>query len=166
MNNTLKMKEVETAFELDKFWTLFKDYINELAENATRGEELDKNYFFSDEYKNMIERLKARKKNPLKLLFFKLEQEVIGFMMYCTYFDEAGKSLLAEFYLCPDKRNSGYGMKAYRMAEDQIIEEGASYIELTPTNSNNQRFWERVGFARTDDLDEDGKNFYRKYFGN
>ena len=44
--------------------------------------------------------------------------------------------------------------------ENQIIKEGASYIELTPTNSNNQRFWERVGFTRTDDLDEDGKNFY------
>ena len=164
MSVELKMKEVKTAARLQEFWALFKDYINELAENATHGEELDRNHFFSDEYKNMIERLNRREKNPLKLLFFKLQQETIGFMMYCTYFDEDGKSLLAEFYICPDKRNSGYGKKAYRMAENQIAKEGASYIELTPTNHINERFWERAGFIRTNDLDEDGKNFYRKFF--
>ncbi|MFW5790719.1 MAG: GNAT family N-acetyltransferase [Bacillota bacterium] len=164
MDNRLKMKEVKTDIELQEFWKLFKDYITELSENSTYGEELDKNHFFSSEYKNMIEKLNTREKNPLKLLFFKLQEEVIGFMMYCTYFDEDGKSLLAEFYICPEMRNSGYGRRAYRMAEAQIIREGASYIELTPTNSINERFWEREGFARTNDLDEDGKNFYRKLF--
>ncbi len=164
MDNRLKMKEVKTDIELHEFWKLFKDYITELSENETHGEELDKNHFFSEEYKNMIEKLNAREKNPLKLLFFKLQEEVVGFMMYCTYFDEDGKSLLAEFYICPENRNSGYGRKAYRLAEDQIIREGASYIELTPTNSINQRFWEREGFTRTNELDEDGKYFYRKFF--
>ena len=164
MSVKLEIKEVKTAAGLQEFWALFKDYINELVENATHGEEFDKNYFFSEEYKNMIEKLNTRENNPLKLLFFKVQGKVIGFIMYCTYFDEDGKSLLAEFYICPDKRNSGYGKKAYRMAEDQIIREGASYIELTPTNHINERFWERAGFIRTNDLDEDGKNFYRKFF--
>ncbi len=48
--------------------------------------------------------------------------------------------------------------------KNQIAREGASYIELTPTNHINERFWERAGFIRTNDLDEDGKNFYRKFF--
>ena len=76
--------------------------------------------------------------------------------MYVTYFDEGGKCLLMEYYVKPDYRGLGYGKLAYFKAERYINEEGALYIELTPTNESNEIFWTNIGFNKSKDLDEDG----------
>lgn len=83
--------------------------------------------------------------------------------MYVTYFDEDGKSFLMEYYIEPNYRRLGYGKSAYLEAEKHINEEGALYIELTPTNEANERFWSSVGFAKSMDKDEDNKYYYRKF---
>lgn len=75
--------------------------------------------------------------------------------MYVTYFDEGGKCFLMEYYVKPDYRGLGYGKLAYFKAERYINEEGALYIELTPTNESNERFWTSIGFNKSNDLDGD-----------
>ena len=50
MDNRLKMKEVKTDIVLHEFWKLFKDYITELSENKTHGEELDKNHLLQNDF--------------------------------------------------------------------------------------------------------------------
>lgn len=70
---------------------------------------------------------------------------------------------MMEYYVKPDYRGLGYGKLAYSKAEKHIEEEGALYIELTPTNELNEIFWTGVGFKKPNDLDEDNKYYYRKY---
>ena len=96
-------------------------------------------------------------------MFINKEEITIGFLMYVTYFDESGKCFLMEYYIEPDYRELGYGKLAYSKAEKYINEEGALYIELTPTNESNEGFWTSIGFNKSKDLDEDNKYYYRKY---
>jgi len=161
MSNNLKLSIVVEESDVMIFWKLFNNYINELSLNASLGDEFDLDYFYSDEYRNAIEELRIRDKNPLKICFIQ-EEAIIGFLMYVTYFDEDGKCFLMEYYLEPKYRNQGYGKLAYLKAEQHIRNEGALYIELTPTNEANERFWSGVGFEKSADVDEDNKHYYRK----
>lgn len=84
--------------------------------------------------------------------------------MYVTYFDECEKCLLMEYYIEPNYWSLGYGKLVYSKAERYINDEGALYIELTPTNEANERFWSSVGFKKSMDMDEDNKYYHRKSF--
>lgn len=161
MSNNLKLSLVEKEPDVTTFWELFNNYINELSLNVSLGDEFDLDYFYSDEYRGAIEELRIRNINPLRILFIQ-EEAIIGFIMYVTYFDEGGKCFLMEYYIEPKYRNQGYGKSAYLRAEQYIRHEGALYIELTPTNEANERFWSSVGLEKSTDVDEDNKHYYRK----
>lgn len=160
-NLELGLSIIEKESDVAAFWKLFNNYINELFHNVSIGDEFDLDYFYSDEYRDAIEELRARDINPLRICFIH-EAAMIGFLMYVTYFDEGGKCLLMEYYIEPKYRNQGYGKFAYLKAEQLIKNEGALYIELTPTNEANERFWSSVGFDKSTDVDEDNKHYYRK----
>ena len=162
MSNDLALSIVKNKSDVATFWKLFDSYINELSINASVGDDFDLDYFYSDEYRDAIEELRIRDRNPLRILFINKEEEIIGFLMYVTYFDEDGKCFLMEYYIQPNYRNLGYGKLAYLNAENHINDEGALYIELTPTNESNERFWGSVGFKKSEDMDEDNKYYYRK----
>ncbi|WMM23961.1 GNAT family N-acetyltransferase [Tissierella sp. MB52-C2] len=162
MSNSLTLSIVKNKADVTTFWKLFDSYINELSINASLGDDFDLDYFYSDEYRDAIEELRIRDKNPLRILFINKEEIIIGFLMYVTYFDEDGKCFLMEYYIQPNYRNLGYGNSAYLKAENHINDEGALYIELTPTNEANERFWSGVGFEKSEDMDEDNKYYYRK----
>lgn len=161
MSNHLKLSLVEKEPDVMTFWEFFNNYMNELSLNASLGDEFDLDYFYSDEYRDAIEELRIRNINPLRILFIQ-EEAIIGFIMYVTYFDEGGKCFLMEYYIEPKYRNQGYGKLAYLRAEQYVRQEGALYIELTPTNEENERFWSSVGFEKSADVDEDNKHYYRK----
>lgn len=162
MSNSLTLSIVKNKADVTTFWKLFDSYINELSVNASLGDDFDLDYFYSDEYRDAIEELRIRDRNPLRILFINKEEIIIGFLMYVTYFDEDGKCFLMEYYIQPNYRNLGYGNSAYLNAENHINDEGALYIELTPTNESNERFWSGVGFEKSEDMDEDNKYYYRK----
>jgi GNAT superfamily N-acetyltransferase len=162
MSNDLALSIVKNKADVAAFWKLFDSYINELSVNISLGDDFDLDYFYSDEYRDAIEKLRIRDKNPLRILFINKEEIIIGFLMYVTYFDEDGKCFLMEYYIQPNYRNLGYGKSAYLKAEKYINDEGALYIELTPTNELNERFWSGVGFKKSEDMDEDNKYYYRK----
>ena len=164
MSNDLALSIVKNKADVAAFWKLFDSYINELSVNISLGDDFDLDYFYSDEYRDAIEELRIRDRNPLRILFINKEEEIIGFLMYVTYFDEEGKCFLMEYYIQPNYRNLGYGKSAYLKAENHINDEGALYIELTPTNESNERFWSSVGFEKSEDMDEDNKYYYRKLF--
>lgn len=127
MKDNLELLIVKSKYDVEIFWKLFDSYINELSINASFGDGFDLDYFHSNEYRDLIEDLRIRDRNPLRICFFRKEDINIGFIMYVTYFDE-----------------------------------GALYIELTPVNKNNERFWTSVGFSKSLDMDEDNKHYYRK----
>lgn len=164
MSNSLELSIVKNKSDVVTFWKLFDNYINELSLNASLGDEFDLDYFYSDEYREAIEKLRIRCTNALRIFFINKEEIIIGFLMYVTYFDEGGKCFLMEYYIEPNYRNLGYGKLAYLKAEKHINDEGALYIELTPTNEANERFWSSVGFKKSEDMDEDNKYYYRRLF--
>jgi len=162
MSNNLELSILKNKSELLEFWRLLDKYIDELSVAVSLGDEFDLEYFYSDEYRDTIENLRTREINPLKIFLVKKKETIIGFLMYVTYFDEDGKCFLMEYNIEPNYRGKGYGKLIYFKAEQYIKEEGALYIELTPTNDKNERFWSSVGFMKTMDVDEDNKYYYRK----
>ena len=155
---------IKKKSDVKVFWDLFDDYIEELSENATFGDEFDLDSFYSKEYRDSLEQLRTNSTDPLKIFFIKQEGLNIGFLIYITYFDRERKSLLMEYYIQPKYRNAGYGKSIYFEAEEEMKSEDAKYIELTATNEDNERFWKGVGFEKTEDKDEDNKYIYRKHF--
>lgn len=162
MNSNLELLIAKNKSDVELFWSLFDSYINELSLNATYGDEFDLEYFYSNEYRDAIESLRIRDNNPLKICFLQKESVIIGFVMYVTYFDEGGKCFLMEYYIKPEYRNLGYGKSFYSKVEKHVNDEGALYIELTPSNARNERFWTSIGFIKSLDMDKDNKYYYRK----
>lgn len=162
INNHLELFITKRESDVETFWKLFDSYINELSLNTSFGDDFDLEYYYSDEYRGAIEKLRTRYTNPLNILLILNEGITIGFLMYVTYFDEGGKCFLMEYYIEPNFRNIGHGKSVYSMAEKYIYEEGAKYIELTPTNEANERFWRSMGLTKSTDMDEDNKYYYRK----
>lgn len=162
MEKNLRLFMAKNEYDIVTFWNMFDNYINELSLNASFGDEFDLEYFYSDEYRNAIDELRTRETNPLRIFFITKDEIIIGFLMYATYFDEDGKCFLMEYCIEPEYRKLGYGKLAYLMVQKHIKDEGASYIELTPTNESNERFWSSVGFRKSTDMDEDNKCYYRK----
>lgn len=162
MSDNLELSVVKSKSDVAIFWNIFDNYINELSLSVSFGDEFDLEYFYSDEYRDAVEVLGIRDRDPLRIIFMKKEEVIIGFLMYITYFDEGGKCLLMEYYIEPNHRNEGYGRSAYLKAEKYIHDEGALYIELTPTNESNERFWNSIGFEKSEDMDEDNKYYYKK----
>jgi GNAT superfamily N-acetyltransferase len=158
----LKVFAAKDQSDVDIFWGLFNSYINELSLHVSMGDDFDLDYFYSDEYREIIEELRTRDINPLNLFLIHKDGTVLGFLMYVTYFDEGGKCFLMEYYIEPTYRNLGYGEFAYSMVEKHVYADGAKYIELTPTNDANERFWRSVGYMKSSDMDEDHKYIYRK----
>lgn len=161
MSDCINLYLVQSKSDMMKFWDLFNTYINELSRNISIGDEFDREYFYSDEYRDAVEQLRTRAVNPLRIYLIETSG-IVGFCMYVTYFDEQGKCFLMEYYMEPEYRNLGFGKRAYSEIEQYIKEEGAAFIELTPTNEANLRFWSGLGFEITGDMDEDHKYFYRK----
>ncbi|WP_410768947.1 GNAT family N-acetyltransferase [Fontibacillus sp. BL9] len=162
MSKTIQLCLAQSESDIKLFWDTFNNYINELALHVSLVDDFDLDYFHSDEYRDAIEKLRIRTNNPLRKFIVKTEEAVIGFFMYVTYFDENGKCFLMEYYIEPQYRSLGYGSAVFFQAEKSIHEEGASYIELTPTNEANERFWTKLGFVKSTDMDEDNKFYYRK----
>ncbi len=161
MSDCIHLSLARSESDVLVFWELFNKYIHELSLNISIGDEFDLEYFYSDEYRQAVEQLRTRAVNPLKIYLISAGT-ILGFCMHVTYFDEQGKCFVMEYYIEPEFRNQGYGKLAFLEIEKHIKNEGAPFIELTPTNEANLRFWCGLGFEMTGDMDEDHKFIYRK----
>lgn len=147
--------------ELPAFWERFDRYITELFSGELIGDSDDLDYFLSGEYRDTIESLFSRDQNPLQVLLFERDGEVIGFATVVVYLNEDGKAFVLEYGVEPSHRGQGLGAQFYTLLCGYLRDRGAAYVELTPSNERNQRFWQMQGLAPMPDLDEDGKPYWR-----
>ena len=153
---SIKIYEIESFKDLNLFWNMFHDYINYIFEISPPSKETFE-YFLSEEYKNSVLELSERDFNPLKIIFFKNEEKIIGFATYIIYIDESGKSIILEYCINKEFRNKGLGKIAYSKLQEKMIKEGAKTIELTPTNKKNELFWKSNDFSDTSVFCQDGR---------
>lgn len=158
---SIKIYEIESFKDLNLFWNMFHDYINYIFETSPLSKETFE-YFLSKEYKNSVLELSERDFNPLKIIFFKEKDKIIGFATYIIYIDEIGKSIILEYCINKEFRNKGLGKIAYSKLQEKMIKEGAKTIELTPTNKRNELFWKYNGFSNTRIFLQDGRTLLIK----
>ena len=141
---SIKIYEIESFKDLNLFWNMFHDYINYIFETSPLSKETFE-YFY-----------------PLKIIFFKEKDKILGFATYIIYIDEKGKSIILEYCINKEFRNKGLGKIAYSKLQERMIKEGAKTIELTPTNKRNELFWKNNGFSDTMIFCQDGRHLLIK----
>lgn len=159
----IKIKNVESYKDLALFWDMFYEYINDIFETSSEDPKI-LNYFLSEDYKKEVINLSERDFNPLRIVFFTLNEKIIGFATYMIFINEFGKSKILEFYINKDFRAQSLGTLSFLKLQKQMIKEGAKLIELTPTNNRNQSFWIENGFKKTSLFYNDGRNILTKTF--
>ena len=124
---SIKIYEIESFKDLNLFWNMFHDYINYIFQTSPLSKETFE-YFLSKEYKDSVLELSERDFNPLKIIFFKEKDKIIGFATYIIYIDESGKSIILEYCINKEFRNKGLGKIAYSKLQEKMIKEGAKTI--------------------------------------
>ncbi|MDZ4993376.1 GNAT family N-acetyltransferase [Clostridium perfringens] len=158
---SIKIYPLESFKDLDLFWNMFYDYINHIFETTPNFKKAFE-YFFSEEYKNTVIKLSERDFNPLRIVFFKDEEKILGFATYIIYVDECGKSIILEYCINKEFREQGLGKLSYTKLQEVMIKEGAKTIELTPTSKRNEAFWKTNGFSDSMIFYEDGRRLLKK----
>lgn len=157
----IEIKNIESYKDLNLFWDMFYKYINEMFETSLEDKNI-LNYFLSKDYKREVINLSERDFNPLKMVFFTLNNKIIGFSTYIVFIHDCGKSVILEYFIDKAFRNQNLGTLSFLKLQKQMIKEGAKLIELTPTTNENQLFWEENGFKKTSLFYVDGRNILLK----
>ena len=108
----------------------------------------EQQYLLSKDYQNRIESLCNRKTDPIRRVFLKENDTVIGFLVYCIYTLEDGKCFILDFYIIPSRRCEGVGSAFFADFKKRAFLEGAAYFELNTHCVRALRFWERQGFLQ------------------
>ena len=154
---------VENEADIDFYWKMFYKYVVELLENDPSNGEEDFKYFLGKEYKEKIMNSFRRDTHKLEIVFLQSNGKDIGFAVYVIYDKEDGKCFILEFCITPENRNKGIGKLFFKMLSEQILNENATYFALHPSNENNKRFWENLGFINTLYMDEYGNFIYENH---
>lgn len=159
MDNQIMVKELTTAEGTARFWEALyayfqRDLFPDDGSNPDREEDLD--YFLGSEYRETIEGLRRREKDPLYYLAFLRDGREVGFAMPATYPSEDGKCLIMEFWVLPEYRGGGTGGACARALLDWARGNGAAYFELNAEGEPRRRFWASLGF-QPNGVDEWGK---------
>lgn len=152
----IEIKAIKSYKDLDLFWDMFYEYINDFLENCSEDNEI-LNYFLSEEYKKEVINLNKQDFNPLEIVFFTLNHTIIGFATYIIFVHQNGKSVILEYSILPEFRHKNYGTLAFLKLQKKMIKEGAKLIELTPTNNRNKLFWKNNGFDDSSLFYSDGR---------
>lgn len=170
MEQELNITYAEGQKDIDLFWERQERYfLTDIMPNVNLGDPLteeDVEWFLSQEYKDCIMKLYYRVTDPLSIAFFNLGKETIGFAVYVIYHPEDHKCFITDYCIFPSYRNKGLGKSSFAVLEKELVQKGATYIDLNVSNTRNRRFWESNGFFKTD-LSDDRNNFiYRKILKN
>ncbi|MDZ5253557.1 GNAT family N-acetyltransferase [Clostridium sp. LIBA-8841] len=158
---SIKIYPIESFKDLDLFWNMFHDYINHIFEITPNFKKAFE-YFLSEEYKDALIKLSERDFNPLRIVFFKDEEKILGFATYIIHVDQCGKSIILEYCINKEFRKKGLGRLSYTKLQEIMVKEGAKTIELTPTNKRNEAFWKINGFSDSTIFYEDGRRLLKK----
>lgn len=159
MNDRITVKELTTSEETARFWEELyayfqRDMFPDDGSDPDREECLE--YFLGEEYRETIEGLRRREKDPLYQLAFRRGGQEVGFAMPATYPSEDGKCFIMEFWVLPELRGGGTGRACAGALLDWARQGGAAYFELNAEEEPRRRFWASLGF-RPNGVDEWGK---------
>ena len=143
--------------EWDEFCGLFGTYLSEVCGEEEYKEEIDD--LHNDELNALLIDQTLREHDPYFIMRVVENEVCIGLISY-SYHEECNRGFINNFYVCPERRNSGVGSAVLRMVETHLRSFGAEYIELVPAKPA-VRFYIRNGFefSRTS---SDGERVFRK----
>lgn len=159
MNDQITVKELTTAEETNRFWEALyayfqRDLFPDGGDQPDREEYLE--YFLGKEYRETIEGMHSREKDPLYQLAFLRDGREVGFAMPAAYPSEDGKCVIMEFWVLPEYRGGGTGHACAQALLDWARKRGAAYFEINAEGEPRRRFWASLGF-RPNGVDEWGK---------
>ena len=129
---------------IDEFWEIHFQY---LLQDGIITDEEDKEYFQSDEYRNVIKAHMLRSLDKHHMVYFIRDGVRIGAAQYNTYQSEDGKCFILDYWVFPEFRGGGTGHRCFEALEAYTKADGAVYYELNCTRENAYRFWKSLGFA-------------------
>ncbi len=166
-DNEFVIERIETDEELQKYWKIRDEYmVRDVFPDASFGPpltETDKEWFFSEKYRNTVTAISKRDIDRFNFVFLKMNNDIVGFADYGTYLSEDGKCFIVDFCILPEFRNKGLGGKYFTMIKLMEVEKGAKYFELNVSNDRNKHFWEMQGFM-FDGYDEYGAMLMKMLF--
>jgi len=139
MNHAISIRVCREPEDLARFRA-------ELMAYMRRDVQPDEDYFYTDEYRSDLERLRTREVDPAYFLFFEQDGRDVGFALAVVYAHEDGKQFILEFCVFPEYRGQGLGTACAEVLLDWGQEKGALYQELNAGTEARQRFWRRLGF--------------------
>lgn len=146
MENKITIREVVTEKEISHFWEELYLYFQRDILADKQIEELE--YFLGSEYHQQIMKLHDREQDRCYFLFFRHQEQEIGFAMPVIYTTEDGKCFLMEFCVYPEFRGRGMGKACTKALFGWTKEKGALYYELNYGSSQRRHhFWKTVGFC-------------------
>lgn len=167
MNNNIIIHDAKTNEEILLFWKKRNAYMREdIIPNCTLGEPITKEeeeWFFSQEYIDLIMKLYFREIDKLYIVFFIKDGVKIGFSIYITYHSEDGKCFIIDFCIYEEYRNQGFGKECFWLLENRELHKGAAYFALNLSNERNEHFWKSLGFIKNGN-DEYNNPVYIKKF--
>jgi len=164
MESNINLYYVKSKKDIDCFWEKRNQYFqNDIIPNREdKLTDSDKEWFFSNEYKEHIMTLFKRNTDPLYIVFINKDNSNIGFIVYVIYNSEDGKCFILDYCIYQQYRSKGIGKVVFNLIEEKFIDKGATYIDLNVSNTNNEKFWISNGFLKTNIKDDRNKFIYRK----
>lgn len=146
MTKQITIREALTEQETEFFWEQLHAYHARDIFPDPGDEDLD--YFLDDsQYRDQIEKLRNREKDPVHYLLFSREGQDMGFAMAAVFNSEDGKCFLMEFCVLPEFRGGGTGSVCAGAFLDWAKSMGSRYAELNCNGEQRKRFWSRQGFV-------------------
>lgn len=149
--------DLQKKDEWDDFCGLFSSYLSEVCGEEEYKEEIDD--LHNDELNAEMIGQTLREHDPYFIMRIAENEACIGLISY-AYREEDNRGFINNFYVCPERRNSGVGSVAYRMVENHLRSLGAKCIELVPVGTA-ERFYIRNGFEFSR-ISSDGERVFRK----
>ena len=130
--------------KIREFWDIHFRY---LVEDGIITTEEDRDYFQSDEYRDVIKAHRMRTPDTLHMVYFLRDGVRIGASQYCTYKSEDGKCFILDFWVFPEYRGQGTGHECFQALYAHTRADGAKYYALNYANEDSRRFWQFLGFV-------------------
>lgn len=139
----VKIEEIPVE-RIKEFWDIHLKY---LVDDGIISDEEDIEYFFGDEYRDIIKSHMMREIDRHHMVYFLEDNKKIGAAQYNIYQSEDGKCFVLDFWVFPEFRGNGTGHKCFEALERYTRLDGATYYELNSTKEDSIRFWKSIGFV-------------------
>lgn len=99
---------------IDDFWEIHFQY---LLQDGIITDEEDKEYFQSNEYRNVIKAHMLRPVDKHHMVYFIRDGVRIGAAQYNTYQSEDGKCFILDYWVFPEFRGGGAGHRSFTVGQ-------------------------------------------------